>query len=963
MNERNWSPQLVAGLIYFVLFFVSPLSARASELSEYLFETWTSRDGLPHNSINAITQTDDGYLWFATWEGLARFNGHRFEHFTRGVESGLIDSGVRALYADANGGLLAGGVRGGLTYRHQRGWQPVEPAGKLINTVLRDPNGGIWIGTQSLGLVYRASLEAKNEIKISSVGVYKLTLALDGDVLVSTNKGLFKVGQEGVVNISAQAGLDPNPIYDAIQLSNGEFLFGGKHGAWRFDANNKLHSVHPALDSAFITRILADDSGDYWFGTINNGVYRLSNNTLTHFNERSGLLNNRVLSLFQDRERSIWIGTNGGLTRLHKAPFTVWDQHRGLAGDYVRTVLALDSGDIIAGTSRGLSVIRNREIRNVQTDSNNNELLSILSLAPRAEGGAWVGTYNRGVYLFDGQTLAPYPLDELPTHEVRAILQDKQNQHWFGTTAGLLRRSPDGTTRLFTVDDGLVDNYVMALAQDKHGHIWVGSAVGVAVIRGDKVEQIDLTSMEDAQYVFGFYSQGSSMWLATDRGLVRYRFSDKKLSLIGRPQGLPIDKFFQVIPDHMGYFWLTSNRGLWRISLDQANAIADGRATGPIRFELYNERDGMRTAQVNGGSNPAATIDNEGTLWFPTAQGVASTNPRNTEGLVVPHFPTVIERLTVDKTQYDLAQPHVFSFPAGSQRVSFDYVGLGFLSAQHIRYRTKLEGLDNSWVSRGSQTSADYTNLAPGHYRFVVKAYYEHHESDVNLASVEFVVLPYWWQRASVQIGLFLLLAASIALLFWWRLRLLKRSELRLKNEVIQKTLALRKQAAAFEVQAREDQLTRLNNRRAFDEWIEKVVYAPGQSTSFSLALIDIDHFKQINDTYTHLAGDQVLKIVAQEIKNATPQNGFVARWGGEEFVIGFRDWEPNKVFSVCESLRNAIKQRDFGSVAEHLTVTISTGIVNSDNSHDFDLLLRRADRALLHVKANGRDNIYVHSE
>ncbi|MEF1175187.1 GGDEF domain-containing protein, partial [Vibrio sinaloensis] len=135
------------------------------------------------------------------------------------------------------------------------------------------------------------------------------------------------------------------------------------------------------------------------------------------------------------------------------------------------------------------------------------------------------------------------------------------------------------------------------------------------------------------------------------------------------------------------------------------------------------------------------------------------------------------------------------------------------------------------------------------------------------------------------------------------------------------------------------------------------------QSTSFSLALIDIDHFKQINDTYTHLAGDQVLKIVAQEIKNATPQNGFVARWGGEEFVIGFRDWEPNKVFSVCESLRSAIKQRDFGSVAEHLTVTISTGIVNSDNSHDFDLLLRRADRALLHVKANGRDNIYVHSE
>ncbi|MDN3685775.1 triple tyrosine motif-containing protein [Vibrio sinaloensis] len=219
--------------------------------------------------------------------------------------------------------------------------------------------------------------------------------------------------------------------------------------------------------------------------------------------------------------------------------------------------------------------------------------------------------------------------------------------------------------------------------------------------------------------------------------------------MVGRRHGLPIDKLFQVVSDQTGYFWLTSNRGIWRIAIDQAHAIADGMES-QVRFEHYNERDGMRTAQVNGGSSPAATVDSSGTLWFPTAKGVASTNPQYYSDSVITTFPTAIEQVKVDQSVLELGNSQPFELAAGSQRISFDYVGLGYLSSQHIRYQTKLEGLENQWVTRGSQTTADYTNLSPGHYTFVVKAYYQHHESDVNQASVSFVILPHWWQRKKV---------------------------------------------------------------------------------------------------------------------------------------------------------------------------------------------------------------------
>ncbi|KOO11454.1 diguanylate cyclase, partial [Vibrio xuii] len=153
----------------------------------------------------------------------------------------------------------------------------------------------------------------------------------------------------------------------------------------------------------------------------------------------------------------------------------------------------------------------------------------------------------------------------------------------------------------------------MAIAEDEWGKIWIGTGVGVSYLQDGQVISLDMKELEQAQYAFGFYVEKGYVWIATDRGIVRYRQDDGFMSLVGKPQGLPIDKFFQIVHDDKGYLWLSSNRGIWRIRYDQAHEVADG-ALDKIEFEHYDQDDGMASSQANGGSNPAAIKSNSGTI-------------------------------------------------------------------------------------------------------------------------------------------------------------------------------------------------------------------------------------------------------------------------------------------------------------------------------------------------------------
>ncbi|WP_028305142.1 ligand-binding sensor domain-containing protein [Oceanospirillum maris] len=961
-------------LMIFFLLFTSLHTMAATPLADYFIETWTSRDGLPHNSINAIAQTDDGYLWFATWEGVARYNGLDFKLFTRGNDTFMKDSGVKSLVALADNHLLVAGARGSVAERQGLLWRGHESANNLVNHTLIDQQGNLWLAIEGKGVQFRPLLSNGQFGPIQwklNIGSYRLAESPDGVIYVGTEKGLYQLEAQSD-NPQQLTASHFQRVYYLSFNHNQTLLLATDRGAWYWD-KGKATLITPQLADLTVTVIEQDREGQLWLGTINKGIARLQNQQLEFLDISEGLPNNRVLSWLEDLEGSIWVGTNGGVIRLRKAPFISITQQKGLIGDYVRTLLALDDGEVLVGSSNGLSLLKKGQAQSALSPdatalaNRHHANLSVLSLASDFNGGAWVGTYQRGLFHWSAGQLTPV-WDEsngLASNEIRAILPDRQGNLWLGTPNGLVRRSKEGLVQHFTKSNSpLPGNFVMALTEDDQGQIWVGTGVGVSYIKDNHWQKLDLPAEEGAEYAFGFYCEPGYVWLATDRGIARFSQLDHSIQMLGRKNGLPNDKFFQILADNQGHFWLSSNRGIWRIQRQEVDRVLDGKQA-LISFEHFSEANGMASSQANGGSNPAAIRLPDDQLLFATAKGVANLLPSRLSRGNKYSVPIVLESVLFDSQQINPDQQK--EVPAEVHRVQFRYVGLSYVMSSQLQYRTKLEGFDSQWAYRGQSNQAEYTNLPPGNYRFRVSVRYPYgkwHDTDVLY---DFKVAPKFWQRPEVILASMLLVLLLIGGAVYWRIRSLRRFALKLEYKVAEQTQellsqadALRAQSQEFERLAQEDSLTLLANRRAFNRSIEKQFnHCKANNQLLSVAILDIDHFKRVNDDYSHLVGDQAIKAVAKVLKTHHDYQN-IARWGGEEFTALYLG-PASEAYIHFEQLRRELANTDFSDIAEGLTITVSIGVADSQHMAHYDDILTAADHALLKAKQNGRNRVIIH--
>jgi len=952
-------------LVITLAYYAATVHATTS-LADYFSDTWSTQDGLPHNSINAIAQTSDGYLWFATWEGVALYNGRDFRFYERSAQTGILDSGTRALVSDDDNGLWIAGARGGITYRHGNQWLPQPTARGMVNHVLKDNDGNLWLAIEGLGVYYRPSsgqitTQSNDSVEevwsLQNISAYRILEDSQGRIWAATEKGLFQLNGTNKKEVLSQHNLPELRVYSLLETQDKRLLIATSRGAYVLD-NNKAYLLHPRLAGEAVTTLMQDTDQNLWLGTINKGIFRIHNNHIETLDSKSGLPNNRVLSLLQDLEGSIWVGTTGGLMRLRKAPFTTWTKDRQLVGDYVRSVIEISPNSILVGSSEGLSLIENNIAHNARINMGTS--ISVLSLAKRSDGGVWVGTYLNGLMLWQDKQLLPFLNQQsgLPSDEVRAILEDSHGDLWIGTTSGLVRQDASGKQQLFTRENGLPDNYILALAEDDQGQLWVGTGYGAAKRTENGFEIVSIRSQEEAEYAFGFWVEPGHVWIASDRGLIRYRQRDGKLSLIGRNAGLPIDKLFQVIYDGTSGLWLTSNRGIWRVDYNAAHAVANGNQEH-IEFEHFSESDGMASAQANGGSNPAAIATENGKLWFATAKGVTMIDSSIISTKNTARLPLVIESIYADGNLLPAEQSHVL--PAGTNRIVFHYAGLGYVMSSRIEYRTRLVGFEDNWATRGKNTIAEYTNLAPGNYQFLVSARYPYSDWHNAEHLYEFRILPYFWQRLDVQIAIILSILLLLVGGLRWRLQRLQQSEIRLKALVEKQTYALRQQSEDFQRQANEDGLTKLPNRRAFDKWLsEKFPQAKIKDTSLVLAIIDIDNFKMINDRYSHLIGDKAIKILAEQLRQIAGDKIHVARWGGEEFTLVIEGLEQSNLASFCENICQRIASLDYRDIDANFTMTVSIGAALAHQVDTYEDLLRLADQALYRAKEQGRNRVEI---
>lgn len=932
--------------------------------NDYFMEVWTSHDGLPHNSVNAIAQTSDGYMWFATWEGVARYNGLSFDLFSRDPKTGIADAGIRTLVADKGNRLWIGGARGGLTLHQDYRWYPQPLTKSLVNHVLIDKESNLWLAVEGEGVFLRPYLgnnEYGPERQVLEVGAYRLVQSDEGTIYAATKTGVFIVDKAGSEKLIIPTLPENIRIYYVATDHNDHLLIASAKGAWRYDGVEFSHITEELSHSA-VTLIEEDDEGTLWLGTLDKGLARMGYRQVHYINADSGLPNNRVLSWFQDVEGSIWVGTNGGLLRLRTAPFQSVSKPEGLLGDFTRTVLQVPGERFLVGTSEGLSLVEDDKAAPASASAAAHQ--SVLSLASRQSGNVLVGTQRSGVYEWRmGEMVGLYNQDNgLPSNEVRALLEDSKGRIWIGTVNGLVLIQPDGVIKQINQQNfNLPDDYIMALMEDHRGRIWIGTAQGVAFYdRRDQVQQVDISDYEGAQYVFGFYIEPGFIWMATDRGLLRYDSMEKVLSGVGKPAGLPIDKFFQVIYDHMGSFWLSSNRGVWRIGYVEAHRVASGERKS-INFEHFGEEDGMGSSQANGGSNPAAVSSRGGHLVFATANGVSFIRPTALKQLYQYRLPVVIEDVDVDGTKINPKLDRKLG--AGVNRVRIKFAGLSYIIPQRLQYQTKLVGFEQEWHYHGSQTVAEYTNLPPGHYEFLVSVRYPYGDWNLAKVSFKFEIEPLLWQRRDMQVIALLVFIISIGSLMFWRVHSLKNRQREMAEQIRTQTQALRDQSEQYERLAKEDALTGLFNRRAFDELVRRDFVMSFQSLrQLNLAIIDIDHFKQVNDRFSHLVGDEVIKLVADYLQQAVSPPNIVARWGGEEFTLLIHG-DQAQAETYCAQLLKGVSQLKCEALDNQFQLTVSIGLSNALGCSDYQTLLKRADHALYEAKETGRNRVVSYQE
>jgi len=960
--------------------------AGAPPLRDYAIDVWTSREGLPHNSIRAIAQTREGHLWFATWEGLVRYNGLEFSVFDRSTRPGLLDNGVGNLFVDGDGDLWLSDSRGDVgRYDPARAawkWWPHQDGAPqvIIQSLQTDSEGRLWLLFEGNGLGY---LGPDGKMVYTPppadlpLALSYMRLAVDARdrVWVGTFDGLVYRDTDGSFHRAPASFHLPPGLAWPYLAPDGALWIAAGDGLYRVEDGEAVLK-HRVPGQGHLTSLLQDRRGDLWVGTENNGLFRIGRRGVERLPPSSSIPGGRISCLFEDAEGSIWVGANGGLFRLRETLVANVTRREGLSGDYTRSVLEDQRGRLWVGSSTGLDVIEDGQVRHYPLPDSNGRAPAVLSLAEDGKGQLWAGTYGDGVFRISDSGLQHHGFsEELPAGNIRALSVDDADRVWVGTQHGVVMLDARGPRRLR--GPGMPTGLVTSLATSR-GTVWIGTIEGVRILREDgRVEQPDLARNGGARTVFGFHRAGGDMWIASDRGLYRYR--DGHLARVGLEQGMPVDAVFQMVADQDNNIWISSNRGLLRTELPALNAVADGRQAR-IVVERFNEMDGMLNSQANGSSAPAALVRRDGSLWVATAGGLATLDPARLDAYrerTPP--PPVIENVQVDgRAQPWQAIDRVRFPPRG--RISVSFVGLSFLMPERIEYRTRLEGLDNDWIYRGRQRNAEFIGLPPGDYALHVSARHPGGRWSEREAVLKFNIAPLWWQRGDMQVLGAISLLLLLAGLYRFGIQRYKRHNARLAELVRERTHDLQQQAQrlllanqekselltrlrlrsdAFERQAHEDALTGLPNRRQFDEALARDLSRARRSgRPLSLVILDIDHFKQINDSHSHAAGDAVLHDVGTLLTAACRASDLPVRLGGEEFALLLTDTPAAEAEQVCQRIRDLFHARsDWGGVPG-LRVSFSAGVAELREDESGSSLMQRADHALYQAKSQGRDRI-----
>jgi len=747
-------------------------------ISQFTRTVWTQAQGLPQDTIRAITQTPDGYLWAGTNEGLARFDGYEFTSFTK--DDGSLPSNSITALLGGQSGLWIGTLGGLAHYADGRfkiftakdGLQP-----RTVNALVEDQAGVIWVA--SGGLLSRYENQKFTTYPKEQLAPIQLIQVVyedpDRQLWIGGVGGLVKRNGNGFATVLGPKELDGNIITGMVKDARGLWIAGTRGIIlMRPDGVLKRFDTRDGLPDNLVRTICEDRAGNLWAGT-NGGLSRLENGRFVSPPTNSKDDNDWVWSLFEDREGDLWVGMNGSLNRFRDDLFTIYGRTEGLPSDEPIVVHQDRRGEIWMGYhNSGLVAFNSGKFR-VYTTRDGLPSNEIFSIRDGRDGDLLIGT-RRGLSRMHAGRFSNYTVpDPLGRQNVYDAIEDSTGHLWTATSSGVYQ-STGGSWRSVVHGDSGGRGYAIALTEGLDGSIWAGmldSGVWrIAPGAGSERKARRFTKADGlpTDQIRSLYQDpDGTLWIGTlGGGLISLR--DGVFHSYAARDGLLTDNISYVTDDGKGDLWLSTPRGISRISKQALKDFSANRIhiLTPVNYGL---EDGLRSAQCAPGfpTGGGAALTREGQLWFPTGRGLATIDP-NRPAPVAPQAVTApttrLVGIEVDGRALDFAQAS--RLQPGNGRVQFRYAGIYLKAPERIRYFYKLIGLDKDWISAGNRRVINYNPLPHGRYRFAVRSMLVGGGTSENQFAFE--VLPHYYETSWF---LWLCLATFLGAVFGvYRLRL-----------------------------------------------------------------------------------------------------------------------------------------------------------------------------------------------
>jgi len=765
LRMRMWSVTLLVLLALATsAFALDPQKA----ITQFVHTSWTEKDGAPPG-ISALAQTTDGYLWLGTDAGLFRFDGLRFVRFEPQAGESLPSVRIFRLLATRDGALWIS-TGGGAWCRFFKGHlfkpEKIPPAYQMVEA----PDGTLVTGTK------KGLWRLKDGIWKDVNKEWNFPGSLAKEVYFDKLGTLWVVTEDRVVYRPA----GQSQFVEAEQLPGSSETFNLAEAPdgtmWISEFSRSAHSVPRKGERGPTTEVrvgacwvLFDRNGNLWIASGGDGLRRVADPgkikgrqvaqfglEAERFTVKEGLSGNYALSMLEDREGNIWVGTLKGLDRFRESSFFPVAVEQP---DVPRFFQATRDGSLLVASINPLDVLRigppgNRDIL---------DRLDLFGICEDESGVIWA-VNNQFLLQYQQGRFVPVPLPGAGVPgPLGSVACDRDGGVWLYEGVGSLFRLANGAlTKILDPERVPRTGYLYA---DREGRIWLGQYNRVWLYDHGKSQLFEANDGGPARLIRAFdMDRAGNVWAGGDGGLSK--FENGRFRSLSKLNGLPAQAVYAITEDDYGYLWLVGEHGLLRVPIVELDrALADPAYL--LRYESFDVLDGLPGTPLPLAFPTIARTLN-GRIWVATTNGIAYADPQH---IPKNNLPPPVQVESISASGRDYSPWDTVKLPARTTSLQIAYTALSLMIPERVRFRYKLEGVENDWQEAGTRRTTNYSNLGPGAYRFRVIACNNDGVWNEVGATLNFVIAPAWYQTIWFRVFYIAAAMAGLYMLYLFRLR------------------------------------------------------------------------------------------------------------------------------------------------------------------------------------------------